>query len=363
MKTERLFSLDLLRGLDMFVFVARTHVVWAAHDAWGLPQAFVHQFTHPWGGFTFNDIIMPLFIFMCGAAIPLAVPKRLTPDGRPTAAFWKHLVSRVAMLWIFGMIVQGHLLTLDPMKISPYNNTLQTIAFGSFFASLAYLCPKRWIRPAIAVGCFVVYGLIMAFCGDYSQDGNAAQLFEQAVLRHLVPAGSEAFKTGTYTWFLTGFMFVAMSLCGSVSTEILQNNNQSGWRKAGTLAAAGLGELAIGWLLVLRVPMIKQFFSVSFTLQAMGWCTLALAALYALTDVLRFRRGFSLFLLYGRHALFAYMLANVFGKAFETAAEKIACADGLALHFGKPFSMFAGAIAYVVLLTAFLKAKDASAGR
>src|SRR5574344_635399 len=56
MKTERLFSLDLLRGLDMFVLVALTHVVWAAHDAWGLPQAFVHQFTHPWGGFTFNAL-------------------------------------------------------------------------------------------------------------------------------------------------------------------------------------------------------------------------------------------------------------------------------------------------------------------
>ena len=41
------------------------------------------QFRHPWGGFALWDIIMPLFIFMCGAAIPFALTRRLDENAQP----------------------------------------------------------------------------------------------------------------------------------------------------------------------------------------------------------------------------------------------------------------------------------------
>ena len=98
MKTdERLFSLDALRGLDMIFLCLAKPVIVATAQALGCGDVeaypFMRQFTHPWGGFTAYDLIMPLFIFMCGAAVPFALPKRLNAEGRPTAAFWRHVAQ------------------------------------------------------------------------------------------------------------------------------------------------------------------------------------------------------------------------------------------------------------------------------
>ena len=41
---------------------------------------------------------MPLFIFICGAAVPLALPRRLDAGGRPGLAYWRHVLGRVALL-------------------------------------------------------------------------------------------------------------------------------------------------------------------------------------------------------------------------------------------------------------------------
>ena len=62
-------------------------LLWAVHAVWGLPGWLTWQLDHPWEGFTCWDIIMPLFIFMCGAAIPLSLERRLERNGgRPDGA-------------------------------------------------------------------------------------------------------------------------------------------------------------------------------------------------------------------------------------------------------------------------------------
>ena len=113
MRRERLFSLDLLWGLDMFLLVVIGRLIWTAQEVWDIPVEKLSQFEHAYGGFTFWDIIMPLFLFMCGAAIPFALPKRLDAEGRPTAAFY------------------------------PYSNTLQTIAAGYVIAALALIIRRK----------------------------------------------------------------------------------------------------------------------------------------------------------------------------------------------------------------------------
>lgn len=344
---DRLKSLDVLRGLDMMVLVGLSPVVNAANSAWGLPEGFMRQWTHFWGGFTFYDIIMPLFIFMCGAAVPLAMRKRLTPEGRPGKGFFRHIAARLALLWVFGMIVQGNLLTLDPMKISPFNNTLQSIAIGYVVVALAQLLPRIWHRVAAAVLCTAAYGVLMAAVGDYSKDGNVAQIVEQWILRLVVPEGSSAFATHGYTWFLTSLMFAAMTFAGSFATEILRRPER-GAVKAWMLAAYGAAMLAAGWALTPWVPMIKHIFTVSFSLQAMGWCTLALAALYALVDVAGFTKGTGPIVLWGRTALTAYMVWHVFRPAIKLASADLT--RGLAHLAGEPFAAFAASLVAVAIV-------------
>lgn len=45
----------------------------AMNAACGLPDRVLSQFRHFWVGFSLWDIIMPLFIFASGAAVPFAI--------------------------------------------------------------------------------------------------------------------------------------------------------------------------------------------------------------------------------------------------------------------------------------------------
>ena len=85
-KSKRLLSLDVLRGLDMFLLTVIGPFVWALDKSFGLPKGVLAQFDHAWGGFTLWDIIMPLFIFMSGAAVPFAMKGRLE-DGHARGRF------------------------------------------------------------------------------------------------------------------------------------------------------------------------------------------------------------------------------------------------------------------------------------
>ena len=80
-RSDRLFSLDALRGLDMLFLCVVQPLIMAFAWAWDFADETAHplmaQLNHHWGVFTAYDLIMPLFIFMCGAAVLLALPRRL----------------------------------------------------------------------------------------------------------------------------------------------------------------------------------------------------------------------------------------------------------------------------------------------
>ena len=188
---SRLYSLDLLRGLDMIFLTVVAPLLWAVHAVWGLPGWLTWQLDHPWEGFTCWDIIMPLFIFMCGAAIPLSLERRLERNGgRPDGAWWRHVLWRVVMLWALGLLGQGRLATLDWDYTRLYDNTLQTIACGYLVVALTLLIPNAKVRLAIPVACFVLYGLLLHFLGDYSLNDNGCGII--SVYNSLTSVGERA---------------------------------------------------------------------------------------------------------------------------------------------------------------------------
>ena len=114
-------------------------------------------------------------------------------------------------------------------------------------------------------------------------------------------------------------MFAAMTFAGYHATKILLSSGGKG-RKAGLLAAYGAALLAVGFACEPWIPCIKPIFTLSFSAQAMGWCVLALAALYVVTDVWRFRPCASAVLFFGRLALSAYFISHFFAPVLKAAA-------------------------------------------
>ena len=345
-KQDRLFSLDLLRGLDMMFLTVFAPLLWGVHAVWGLSDWTQYQLSHPWEGFTCWDIIMPLFIFICGAAIPFSLERRLERSGgKPDAGYWKHVAWRVVMLWTLGLLVQGRLASFDMNQIRFYDNTLQTIASGYLVCALAVCVPSMRFRIALPIACFVLYGVLLHVLGDYSMTGNFAFKVEKAILEPIMPATSETMREmavaaptepleAHYTWYLTSLMAVFMAFAGYFATKILQSPAAQKV-KAMRLYAYGAILLALGWLLTAcGVRMVKHIFTVSFTAQAMGWAALFYATLYVVADIWKVRRGFGVCVLFGQFALTAYMIEEFFKPVAEKFANMLV--HGLPHLIGTP---------------------------
>src|SRR5580692_5301023 len=76
----RLYSLDALRGFDMFWIMGAEEIFNGLAKAthWGVFEAIANQLTHPaWNGFHAYDLIFPLFLFMAGVSTPFSVGREL----------------------------------------------------------------------------------------------------------------------------------------------------------------------------------------------------------------------------------------------------------------------------------------------
>ena len=341
---NRLYSLDILRGIDIFFLTVLSSLVYAVNRVWPLPDGLMDQLGHPeWVGFSVLDIVMPLFIFMCGAALPLALPKRLEADGRAGWPYWRHVLARVAMLWVFGMIAQGELTSFDLHRISFFNNTLQTIACGYVAVALVILIRRKWVQILIPVLLAALYTVFLHTCGDLTPGGNAAVVYEVKFLSLFYPDATwhpvKQIADWHYTWWTTVPMFAVMGLAGYHATTILRTAWLP-WRRVGIMAGVGCALLIVGWALIAcGDPCVKHIFTASFTSLAMGVCYLLYALSYAVFDILGWRRGTGLVNLFGRHSLWAYMFRDTcLGSVFWTAGTVIL--GGTQKKFGFGLSRF-----------------------
>lgn len=312
---ERLFSLDLLRGLDIFILTVVGVAVYAIHNLYGINPAVLYHFDHPeWVGFSCWDMIMPLFIFMCGAALPLALPKYLDENGHASLSYWTHILKRVAMLWVLGMIAQGELFSFDLHKISFFNNTLQTIAVGFVFAAVVARIPSKKVQIAVPFILAAGYTAFLHLCGDMTPQGNAAFVYETKFLSLFYPDTSwwavNQLAVKHYTWWATIPMFGVMGLSGYFATQILLNEQWDQKRKANVQMIVGIALVALGLAIMPFDPCIKHIFTASFTSVAMGICFILFSLCYWLFDIRKFRFCTGLLLLFGRRSLIAYMLAE-----------------------------------------------------
>lgn len=347
---NRLFSLDCLRGLDMLLLTVLTPIVVGLDRSWALPKSLMVHCHHIWGALTLHDVIMPCFIFMCGAAIPFSLARRLK-DGKPTGDFWWHLAKRFALLYFLGSIAQCNLLSFDPMEIHVLYNTLQVIGIAYVTTALVMLIPSRAVQVAMPVLFAATMGVVVHLYGngDYTQEGNFAYRFDRIFWGIFLPAGQHSLKpNGYFSYLLPQLACSALTMCGYECALVLKSARKE-WTKAGVLTGLAVALFASAWLVSFKVPVIKHIYSLSFTLYTCAWSVLALAVLYVVTDIWRFRRGTGLVILFGQTALAAYMLKSLFGRAFETAAGRLVY--GVPHLFGDKALPFATALAAAVLLT------------
>jgi predicted acyltransferase len=309
----RVYAVDALRGFDMFWIIGGQKIFRNLDDVFHSPttQWISRQLDHAeWFGFTFYDVIMPLFLYLVGISMVFSFNKRLSRN--PSRwMLWKHILIRVFWLWILGMVVQGKLLTYDFAQIKLYSNTLQAIATGYLIAALLVLSVPLMRQMIATIGLLAVYWAVFALvpvpgigAGVFTPEGNIAIYIDKLVLGH--------FQDGTsYSWLLSSLNFGATTMLG-VFTGLLLQSKIGGMGKTGVLLVCGIALTVLGIAWQIWHPLIKHVWTGSFVLFSGGLCFLLMATFYFLTEIRGYRRWSSMFIVIGANAIFAYVSSHIF---------------------------------------------------
>ena len=338
----RLASLDILRGMDLFLLVILEDILGKLNKVLSGPawDAVWHQCNHvPWHGFVLWDLIMPLFMFMSGITIPFSMAKYKDGRCRPDKAFYLKLAKRLILLWVLGMAVQGKLLTLDPAQFKWFSNTLQAIAVGYVVTALLYVHGGLKLQIGAGVIFFAAYWIVFAVFGGMNTEPetNIAIQIDNAVLGmhrdgvKFLDDGSWVFNTRyQYTWLLSSLNFVVTVLLGCFAGQILRRRPKGAapqgeapaaqadslprpsGRNAAILAGLGVALVAAGLLIDPVFPIIKKIWSSSMTLYSGGICCLAMATVYWWVDVKGHSKGLNWLKVFGMNSIAAYCISHIF---------------------------------------------------
>lgn len=321
--SQRLESLDVLRGFDLLLLVGLESVMHHLSEAINTPSfhSFMWCFSHvSWEGFSTWDLVMPLFMFMSGITIPFALARYKQEANK--VLVYKRILKRVVLLWIFGMMCQGNLLALNPERIYFYSNTLQTIAVGYLISALLFLHTSIKTQVILAIAMLLGFWGAMELItiqgyggGNYTPDGNLAEWIDRTILGRFrdgasVVNGEVQFPDWyRYTWILSSLNFVVTVLTGVFAGYIIKAKGWMPKQKVAYLLIIGASMVAMGWIWGIWHPVIKKIWTSSMVLVSSGYCFLLMGLFYYLIDYKGWKQHTSWLKVYGMNSITAYMLA------------------------------------------------------
>jgi len=161
---QRLYSLDALRGFDMFWIMGAEEIFHKLYEATGSPfwGAISLQFTHPdWNGFHAYDLIFPLFLFMAGVATPYSVGRELEKGRTREQLLWR-VIKRGLILVLLG-IFNNNGLEIRPLSEIRFGSVLGRIGLAYMFANIIYLYSKERAQMIWFFGLLIGYWLLLKF--------------------------------------------------------------------------------------------------------------------------------------------------------------------------------------------------------
>lgn len=305
-------SIDVLRGFDMLLIIFADKFFFSLNKGAGTATTgfLANQFEHPdWFGFHIYDIVMPLFLFVVGVVIPFSMEKRIQ-NGESKIKLYSHIIRRFVILFILGWIVQGHLLDLDLEKFAVFSNTLQAIAVGYLFSTIAYMHLSKNNRYILFVVLLIVYAALLAL-PNIPNVGKSELLPDKSFAIYIDRLVFRQFDDGTqYTWLITGLGFTATTLSGLFAGELLKSSF-SQKKILQTLIIVGVLGIIAGQVWGIWHPIIKKLWTSSFVLFLSGICYLLLAFFYWIIDIKNYRKWAYPLNVIGTNAITAYVISHV----------------------------------------------------
>ena len=204
-RRERAHALDALRGLAILGMVMSGTIPERGLPAWmyhAQDPPPLHHFNPHLAGLTWVDLVFPFFLFAMGAAIPLALSRRLQ-RGVPS---WRVVIQILARGFLLGAFAL-YIAHIRPWTLSrdPSTTTwlLALLGFALLFPILTRL-PDRWpfgLRLAIRAVGWAGAILLMASLQFHGHHGMRRFSVERSDIIIVLLANAAVF--GSLLWLLT----------------------------------------------------------------------------------------------------------------------------------------------------------------
>jgi len=308
-KSNRLISLDALRGFDMFWITGGRELILSIKDytQWSWLIFISPQFDHvEWNGFHFFDLIFPLFLYLSGVAIPYSITRQLE-KGIPKKKILLKISQRVLLLIILGVIYNG-LYDLNFSNIR-FASVLGQIGIAYFFAAIIFLY-TNWKQQIIwIVGIPVGYWAMQVLipvpgyeAGVLTSEGSI-----NAFIDRLLMPGRLYLTVSDPEGWLVKIPAIATALFGVLTGIFLRNKNINEFKKVLYLSATAVLLLLVSLIWNIILPINKNLWTSSFVFHTAGWSILSLALFYLIIDILKFVKWSFFFVVIGMNSITIYI--------------------------------------------------------
>jgi len=311
---ERLFSLDALRGFDMFWITGGGYLVavLAKYTGAGWLKVLADQMEHvEWAGFHFEDLIFPLFMFISGVAIPFALISKLEKNV-PKADLAKKACKRALILVLLGWVYNG--VFSNGFENPRFASVLGQIGLAYLFAALIVIYNKSFKSRLYWLGGILVgYGIVQLLipvpgvgAGVLTPEGCINGYIDRAIL-----PGRLHGKVFDPEGLLCIVLAIAFTCMGSVAGHFLRDKTTNDQQKIKTLLIIGASSIVAALILSTFYPIIKKCWTSSLNLLAGGIGFILMAAFYWIIDVKGWKKWSFFFRVIGMNSIFIYLFYDL----------------------------------------------------
>jgi predicted acyltransferase len=319
--SQRLYSLDALRGFDMFWIMGGEEIFHSLAKITGNPFwiTMADQFEHPaWNGFHFYDLIFPLFLFISGVATPYSVGRELE-KGTEKKKLLVRVIRRGLTLVLLGLIYNNGL-RLHPISEIRFGSVLGRIGLAYMFANIIYIYTTRKGQVIWLASLLIGYWLLLSFTsapgfppGDLTMRGNFASYLDRCILPGRLYLGVHDPEG-----LISTIPAIGTGLLGILAGQLLKNSPLAPAAKAGRLAIAGVISvlLALAWNTIF--PINKNLWTSSFVLNVGGISLILLATFYYIIDVRGHKKWAFFFSVIGMNSILIYLSPHFINWEYAT---------------------------------------------
>ncbi len=303
MKTNRLLSVDILRGLTIIFMII-------VNDPGSWSHVYAPLLHAEWNGITPTDYIFPTFLFIVGVSIVLSLSNKKSQNISKTILL-KKIIWRSLKIYLVGLF-----LWLWPnfdFENIRWVGVLQRISFVYLFTAIIFLYLNLRSQIILLSQILIFYTILMCFIPipdigfpDLSiPEKNWAHYIDSILL-----PGMMWQKTWDPEGILSTLPSIGTGVLGLIGGYIITSKNDL-VKKMLNLSLFGFILLFLGDITQYIFPLNKNLWSTSFTLLVGGISSLSLCFCIYICDYLNLGEKFKFAQSFGVNSIFSYVMAGM----------------------------------------------------